>query len=159
LKLSSATINQRLSALKSLVDYARKRGLCSFTLTDVKGLRSQKYRDTRGRTNDYLLAKLDSVNPALFVSNNGNRLDGKDIARIVKKYAEPVGIDLSPHRVRHSAITAYLDVSEGNVRAAQSLSRHQNLSTLMIYDDNRHQLQGKASKDLGDLLKIVDSCD
>jgi integrase/recombinase XerC len=232
LKLSSATINQRLSALKSLVDYARRRGLCSFTLTDVKGLRSQKYRDTRGRTvdeyrsvlteidrstllgkrdyaicrllwdnalrrgeimsldrssflpqesklmimgkgtlelqsidlnpavvtaiNDYLLAKLDSVNPALFVSNNGNRLDGKDIARIVKKYAEPVGIDLSPHRVRHSAITAYLDVSEGNVRAAQSLSRHQNLSTLMIYDDNRHQLQGKASKDLGDLLEEVD---
>ncbi len=79
--------------------------------------------------NDYLLAKSDRDNPALFVSNNGNRLDGKDIARIVKKYAEPVGIDLSPHRVRHSAITAYLDVSEGNVRAAQSLSRHQNLST------------------------------
>jgi integrase/recombinase XerC len=231
-KLSSATINQRLSALKSLVDYARKRGLCSFTLIDVKGLRSQKYRDTRGRTvdeyrsvlaqidrstlmgkrdyaicrllwdnalrrgeivsldrsnflpqesrlmilgkgtlelqsidlnlavvtaiNDYLLAKLDSVNPALFVSNNGNQLDGKDIARIVKKYAEPVGIDLSPHRVRHSAITAYLDLSEGNVRAAQSLSRHQNLSTLMIYDDNRHQLQGKASKDLGDLLGEID---
>jgi integrase/recombinase XerC len=39
LKLSSATINQRLSALKSLVDYARKRSLCSFTLIDVKGLR------------------------------------------------------------------------------------------------------------------------
>ncbi len=232
LKLSSATINQRLSALKSLVDYARKRGLCNFTLIDVKGLRSQKYRDTRGRTvdeyrsvlaeidrstilgkrdyaicrllwdnalrrgeivsldrtsflpqssrlmilgkgtlelqlidlnpavveaiNDYLVTRKDE-NLALFVSNNGNRLDGKDIARIVKKYAEPVGIDLSPHRVRHSAITAYLDVSEGNVRAAQSLSRHQNLSTLMIYDDNRHQLQGKASKDLGDLLEIVDS--
>jgi integrase/recombinase XerC len=109
--------------------------------------------------NDYLLAKLDSVNSALFVSNNGNRLDGKDIARIVKKYAEIVGIDLSPHRVRHSAITAYLDVSEGNVRAAQSLSRHQNLSTLMIYDDNRHQLQAKASKDLGELLKIVENDD
>jgi integrase/recombinase XerC len=42
------------------------------------------------------------------------------------------------------------------VRAAQSLSRHQNLSTLMIYDDNRHHLQGKASKDLGDLLAEVD---
>jgi site-specific recombinase XerD len=46
--------------------------------------------------NDYLLVKLDSNNnPALFVSNNGHRLDGKDIARIVKKYSEPVGIDLS----------------------------------------------------------------
>jgi integrase/recombinase XerC len=103
--------------------------------------------------------KLDGDNPALFVSNSGNRLDGKNIARIVKKYAEPVGIDLSPHRVRHSSITAYLDVSKGNVRAAQSLSRHQNLSTLMIYDDNRHQLQGKASKDLGDLLQTFESDD
>jgi hypothetical protein len=62
LKLSSATINQRLSALKSLVDYARKRGLCSFSLSDVKGLRSQKYRDTRGRTVDEyrsVLAEID----------------------------------------------------------------------------------------------------
>jgi integrase/recombinase XerC len=62
LKLSSATINQRLSALKSLVDYARRRGLCNFTLTDVKGLRSQKYRDTRGRTVDEyrsVLAEID----------------------------------------------------------------------------------------------------
>jgi transketolase N-terminal domain/subunit len=42
---------------------------------------------------------------------------------------------------------------EGNVRAAQSLSRHQNLSTLMVCDDNRHQLQGKTSKDLVDLLE------
>jgi integrase/recombinase XerC len=41
---------------------ARKRGLCSFTLTDVKGLRSQKYRDTRGRTVDEyrsVLAEID----------------------------------------------------------------------------------------------------
>ncbi len=51
-----------MPALKSLVDYARRRGLCSFTLTDVKGLRSQKYRDTRGRTVDEyrsVLAEID----------------------------------------------------------------------------------------------------
>ena len=40
------------SALKSLVDYARKRSLCSFTSIDIKGLRSQKYCDTSGRTVD-----------------------------------------------------------------------------------------------------------
>jgi integrase/recombinase XerC len=44
--------------------------------------------------NDYLLAKLDSVNPALFVSNNGHRLDGKDIARIVKKYIDDIDRNL-----------------------------------------------------------------
>jgi integrase/recombinase XerC len=42
--------------------------------------------------NEYLLIKPDRDCPALFVSNNGHLLDGKDIARIVKKYAEPVRI-------------------------------------------------------------------
>jgi integrase/recombinase XerC len=54
--------------------------------------------------------------------------------------------------VRHSAITAYLDSSGGDVRSAQSLSRHADPRTLMIYDDNRQGLQGKATKALGDLL-------
>jgi integrase/recombinase XerC len=54
--------------------------------------------------------------------------------------------------VRHSAITAYLDASGGDVRSAQALSRHKDPRTLMIYDDNRQGLQGMASQALGDLL-------
>jgi integrase len=38
-----------------------------------------------------------------------------------------------PHRIRHSVITAALDVTEGNVRKVQKLSRHKNLNTLMVY--------------------------
>jgi integrase len=51
---------------------------------------------------------------------------------------------MSPHRIRHSAITAALDATDGNVRKVQKLSRHRQLDTLMIYDDNR----GKTSKKL-----------
>jgi integrase/recombinase XerC len=59
----------------------------------------------------------------------------------VRKFSEAAGIDkvVSPHRIRHSAITAYLDASDGNLRAAQGLSRHANLNTLNRYDDNRHK--------------------
>ena len=76
------------------------------------------------------------------------------IYRLVRKFSSDAGIEkvMSPHRVRHSAITAYLDASEGNVRAAQALSRHKNLDTLTRYDDNRHQYQKTASDVLGDLL-------
>ena len=47
-KLAPSKINVRLSALKSLVDYARKMGECAFSLNDVPGLKTENYRDTTG---------------------------------------------------------------------------------------------------------------
>mgnify|MGYP000258716177 FL=1 len=73
---------------------------------------------------------------------------------MVRKFSESAGIDkvVSPHRIRHSAITAYLDASDGNIRAAQGLSRHSNLNTLNRYDDNRHKYQAIATNTLADLV-------
>jgi integrase/recombinase XerC len=248
---ASGTINQRISALKSLVEYAGRQDACSFSLGEIKSLKSQSYKDTRGvSVDDYrsILALVDrstdlgirdyailrllwdlalrreevvsldidsylprrlmvkskgqfdrqsiapgaseaiDLNPqledaldhwvaireglyfqpkdgadspsgtlrerddALFLSCNGRRLAGTDIFRILQGYADAAGVKISPHRVRHSAITAFLDVSEGDVRSAQSLSRHKDPRTLMIYDDNRQGLQGKATQALGNLL-------
>ena len=59
---------------------------------------------------------------------------------------------MSPHRIRHSAITAALDATNGNVRKVQKLSRHKKLDTLMLYDDNRTNMQGEISSLLGDLI-------
>ncbi len=92
---------------------------------------------------------------ALFLSRNGRRLSGTDVFRILKNYADLAEVQISPHRVRHSAITAYLDSSDGNIRVAQSLSRHKDPRTLMIYDDSRQQLQRRATRELGDLLDVV----
>ena len=91
-----------------------------------------------------------SMESPLFISlaNNsrGDRLTGKSIYCIVRKYADKVLGDkiLSPHRVRHSSITAVLDASNGNVRMAQKLSRHKSLDVLTRYDDNRVALQKEA---------------
>ena len=61
----------------------------------------------------------------------GARIAGDSIYRIVQGYAEAAGIErrVSPHRLRHSSITAFLDASGGNLRAAQALSRHSNQNT------------------------------
>ncbi len=264
--LAPSTINVRLSAIKSLVDYARKMGECHFHLTDVPGIKNETYRDTTGigveefkgaislpdrstaiGARDYAILRLmwdnalrrneihllnvgdfiptgqlnilgkgkiqktaidltpgttdaiaqwlewrDETSPddplscrtqpgaekcaevssasnfskrgnlpvdaPLFISLSrnqyGHRLDGSNIYRLVRKFSESAGIEkvVSPHRIRHSAITAYLDNSDGNIRAAQALSRHANLNTLTRYDDNRQQYQKKASNTLGDLL-------
>jgi site-specific recombinase XerC len=51
---ASATINLRISALKSLVEYAGKQNACSFSLSEIKSLKSQRYKDTsRVSVDDY----------------------------------------------------------------------------------------------------------
>jgi len=87
---------------------------------------------------------------SLDYAHTGHRLTGDGIRRIVARLCKKAGIKkpMSPHRIRHSAITAALDATDGNVRKVQKLSRHRNLDTLMIYDDNRGRDQGE----LTDLL-------
>jgi integrase/recombinase XerC len=233
-KLAPSTINIRLSALKSFVDYARTIEQCNFNLADVHSLKVESYRDTTGiavagfkemlqipdrstvkGTRDYAILRLlwdnalrrneicsldaedfdksgrlwilgkgkiqkscidlspattiaisqwlaarDNYRPTdpLFTSldrrSKGHRLDGSTIYRLVREFSTAAGIDkiVSPHRIRHSAITTYLDASDGNLRAAQGLSRHTNLNTLNRYDDNRHKYQALATNTLADLV-------
>ena len=288
--LRPATINVRLSAVKSLVNYARKIGKCDYTLDDVEGLRAETYRDTSGVSpdgfkqitaavnGDSLKGKRDlailrllwdnalrraevctlniedyqpgegklwikgkgkltkepislsgkaigliddwlgalgergnresfgktstsSVEPLrntgmgfrecpstsftvslsncsgtqpngsnpssiphslptipLFCTVDratfGHRLSGNAIYNIVRNTAESAGITkvMSPHRIRHSAITAALDATGGDARKVQKLSRHKNLNTLMIYDDNRRQHQAEVTSILAELV-------
>jgi integrase/recombinase XerC len=84
----------------------------------------------------------------------GHRLSGNVIYNLVRDSATSAGIEngLSPHRVRPSAITAALDATNGDTRKVQKLSRHKNLNTLMIYDDNRHQHQAEVTGILADLI-------
>ena len=100
--------------------------------------------------------ELDIKQP-LFISlrpHYGHRLTGDGIRKIVVAIALDAGISktISPHRIRHSSVTAALDASSGDVRSVQKLSRHASLNTLMIYDDNRTKAQGKITALLEDLV-------
>lgn len=102
--------------------------------------------------------KITSTDNSLFTAcdfyNAGHGLTGDMISRIVKKYCSKAGITkrVSAHTMRHSSITAALDASDGNVRKVQKLSRHADIRTLTIYDDNRNRHQGEMSDVLADLL-------
>jgi integrase/recombinase XerC len=235
--LTEATINRRLAAIKSLVAMGRKIGVCNFSLEDVRGEKTQKYRDTTGISSeafkqvlsqcdcntligkrDYALLRLlwgnalrrnevsflnigdfdpdsktlrilgkgkgtqsevidlgdgttDAIASWLEVSrgvrpddaplftsldfhHNGHRLTGDGLRKIVVRLCAKAGIKkvMSPHRIRHSAITAALDATDGNVRKVQKLSRHRQLDTLMIYDDNRGKDQAEVSALLDDMV-------
>jgi integrase/recombinase XerC len=113
---------------------------------------------TQQAIRDWLLVRDTAKSNALFIALDrrcaGNRLSGRSIAYLVERLAQAARVDkrMSPHRVRHSSITAYLDLSDGNVRDARLLSGHAKLETLVIYDDRRRHVQGKVSSKLADLV-------
>lgn len=129
-----------------------------------KGNGSQKEavslsRPTVNAILDWLQVRKElDINQPLFIAldnaNYGHRLSGTSIYRLVEAVASSAGISkkLSPHRIRHSGITAALDATGGDVRRVQKLSRHANLNTLMIYDDNRQDVQGEISSLLADMV-------
>ncbi len=237
-ELKEATINRRLAAIKSLVNFARKVGKCEWSLEDVKGEKIQAYRDTTGinadtfkrilaipdcstlkgkrdyailrllwecclrraevsqcnvkdldlesnrlwilgkgkgsqktaislssktvaALQDWLLERTDvksDRSSPLFISldraSYGHRLSTTSIYKLVDAAAVAAGITkkLSPHRIRHSGITAALDATGGDVRRVQKLSRHAKLDTLMIYDDNRSDRQGEITELLSGMI-------
>ncbi len=113
---------------------------------------------------DWLKARGETEgNQPLFSSTHkgywGKRLSTTSIYKIVRSAAQKAGIGkvISPHRIRHSAITAALERTDGNVRMVQKLSRHAKFDTLLLYDDNRTNAQKTITGILDDLMSALSS--
>ena len=113
---------------------------------------------TRAALTQWLSVRGGEASQPLFIALDnrayGKRLSGRSLGYLVERLAKGADVEkrMSPHRVRHSSITAYLDLSDGNVRDARLLSGHAKLETLVIYDDRRKNVQGKVSSKLADLV-------
>jgi integrase/recombinase XerC len=59
--LSAGTVNARLAALKSYVTHAYKRKLCDFRLDDIKSVKAQTYKDTRGISTGEFQLLIDGI--------------------------------------------------------------------------------------------------
>ncbi len=70
------------------------------------------------------------------------RLTATSVWRITTKY----GLGVTPHGLRHTAITQALDITGGDIRAVQCFSRHKDPRTLILYDDNRTDLGGEVAR-------------
>ena len=233
--LAPGTINRRLSAVRSALRFARTIGATTW-VPEVKGLKAQSYRDTRGPGLDGTRAVLNAANAkgnaksvrdvaiirlmfdlglrraevvsldvgdvdrsgrrlwilgkgraqkdrgrfllptleaierwltlravtahegeqALFLNLNhfkpGQRMTGHGLYKLICVLGDVAGIRARPHGLRHASITAALDTSNGDVRAAQAHARHANPQTTMRYDDSRLDLAGKVAACLADTL-------
>lgn len=150
-EVSKANIGDFDPAAKTLRIFGKGRGNNAETVSlgsgTVKAIES--WLDARGE---------HQPDKALFCSVNIGYRDGRlcpqAIYDIVKSRCQSAGITkpMSPHRVRHSSITAALEATGGDVRRVQKLSRHSSLNTLLIYDDNRRNHQGEVTDILDSLV-------
>jgi len=99
---------------------------------------------------DRWLARRGTSPGPLFVgldrASKGGRLSETSIYRMIRGY----GLG-RPHGLRHSAITAALEATNGNIAEVMKFSRHKDPKVLMRYDDNRKDVAGDiaARIDLG----------
>jgi integrase len=86
-------------------------------------------------------------NPAtgpLFLTPSGVPVYHMYVYRLVRRLARRAGLPaadrITPHALRHAAITLYLEQTNGNVRAAQLYAGHARPETTMRYDRARRGL-------------------
>lgn len=79
----------------------------------------------------------------IFLRPDGQRMDRRCAARIVRRVARRAGVDknISPHTLRHAFITAALDAGVP-LRDVQEAASHADPRTTMRYDNSRklHQM-------------------
>ena len=83
---------------------------------------------------------------ALLLTRYGTRLNRSAAARTVARLARQVGIikHITPHSLRHSAITAALNAGV-SLRDVQQFARHADPRTTLRYDRARQSLDRHAS--------------
>lgn len=85
-------------------------------------------KDARGR----LLSDTKPEQDALFVNHAGQRLTRQGFWKIIKKYANQLGIEMTPNTLRHS-FAAHMLENGADIRAVQEMMGHSAPSSTQFY--------------------------
>lgn len=109
------------------------------TLPPVTAAALAAWVEARGNERGPLFINFDRA-------GKGRRLTGRSLYRIVRELGRRAGLRVTPHGLRHAAITSALDLTKGDVRAVQRFSRHRDVRVINVYDDSREDLAGVVAR-------------
>jgi integrase/recombinase XerC len=103
--------------------------------------------EARGPEPGPLFTRLDRARPRGELA----RLDGDAILEAVAALGEKAKLPgkVRPHGLRHEAVTRVLELTNGNIDAAQKFARHADPKTTQRYNDNRKDVAGDMAALLG----------
>ena len=92
--------------------------------------------EVRRALREYLAQYPRQDDEPLWVGQRGPLRDPAAVWRIVRKYAFQAGVqDVTPHTLRHTFATRYLEANPGDLRGLAALLGHASLDTVMIYTE------------------------
>ena len=96
-------------------------------------------REVRAALSAYLEQYREAKPDArLWLGTRGELSHRSSVVRLLNKYAHQAGIEaFSPHALRHTFATRYLDVNPGDLGGLAALLGHANLNMVMIYTEPR----------------------
>ena len=101
---------------------------------------------------DWLYVRGDAPGYVFFKRSASKPVSRQHFWRLICAAGKRCGVKVRPHGLRHSAITAVLDATKGDVRKAQKFSRHASPTVLMRYDDARADHGGELARLLDNSL-------
>lgn len=118
--------------------------LCSLNKADVAGKNSFTVRSKGGvadpsfidhRTQVYIMTYLrmrTDNSPALFLSENGNRLRAGNVQEVFTNVSSVTGVKATPHTMKHSFCTNLMR-NGADIRYVQRLAKHKSIQTTEKY--------------------------
>lgn len=100
--------------------------------------------EVRRALRDYLELRPAAATNTLFVSRTGKPLHARDVERVIAEAARQVGYEVTPHTLRHSFATRFIQANGGDVASLATILGHQHVVTTTRYlHANQEQLQEK----------------
>jgi len=139
-----------LAALKPEdVEISERRGWV--TVRAGKGVKRRRVplnADARKALSEYLEVHPEGEDDHLFLGQRGNGFTPSGIWRVVKKYGERAGLDISPHDLRHTYGTRLVREEGVDLVIVATLMGHKSLDTTAIYTKPSEEDMARAAEKL-----------
>ena len=108
-----------------------------------------------GQALDRYLATLRVQGRTLFVTASGAAWSSRAVrSQLAAVSARALGRSIPPHALRHAAVTAALDLADGNVRAVAAWAGHADVRTTLRHYDDAQDVGGRVAADLAAALAL-----